>query len=104
MRLPSERIARAVAAGRPTTLPAYTGMEPCATLGLDWFCYETNMITAEHKRGIESACKSCPLMDECLNWAVYNEQHYYWAGTTARERAAIRRKHNIYARKIYDVA
>lgn len=104
MRLPSERIAQAVAAGRPENLPAYTGTEPCATLGLDFFCYEHTKLEKMHKRAIEDACTSCPLFNECLNWAVYNEQHYYWAGTTAKERANIRRKHNIYARKIYDVA
>lgn len=104
MRLPSERIAQAVAAGRPTNLPAYTGTEPCATLGLDYFCYETNMITTQHKRAIEQSCLACPMMDACLNWAIYSEQHYYWAATTAKERAVIRRRHNIFARKIYDVA
>ena len=104
VRLPSERIAQAVAAGRPTNLPAYTGTEPCATLGLDYYCYETTRITNMHKKAIEEACASCPLLDACLNWAIYNEQHYYWAGTTFKERAKIRSKYRIYARKIYDVA
>lgn len=104
MRLPSERIAQAVAAGRPNNLPAYTGTEPCATLGLEYFCYEQSQLENIHRKTIKEACMSCPMLDECLNWAIYNEQHYYWAATTAKERAAIRRKHNIYARKIYDVA
>jgi hypothetical protein len=93
-----------VAAGRPTRLPAYTGMEPCATLGLDFYCYETNKIDRLHEETIKKACLGCPLFDECLNWAIYNEQHYYWAATTSAERAKIRRRHNIWARKIYDIA
>lgn len=103
MRLPSERIAQAVQAGRPKNLPAYTGMEPCATLGLDFYCFEQKKIERTHRTAIENSCLSCPLMDECLNWAIYQEQYYYWAGTTAKERANIRRKYNIYAQRI-DVA
>lgn len=93
-----------MAAGRPTTLPAYTGTEPCATLGIEYFCYENAQIERLHKKTIQEACASCPMLDACLNWAIYNEQHYYWAGTGPKERAAIRSRYGIHARKIYDVA
>ncbi|ALY09330.1 transcriptional regulator WhiB-like [Arthrobacter phage Jasmine] len=31
-------------------------------------------------------CKSCPVFDECLNYAIVNDMYGIWAGTTTNQR------------------
>ena len=40
-------------------------------------------------------CKTCPVMDECLEWALHHERWGIWGGTSASERRDIRAKRNI---------
>jgi WhiB family redox-sensing transcriptional regulator len=39
----------------------------------------------------ERVCASCPIVDNCLNWAVEHEWSGYWGGTGGKERTRIRR-------------
>ncbi|WP_280891409.1 WhiB family transcriptional regulator [Streptomyces sp. LBL] len=40
----------------------------------------------------KAICRRCPVMEQCLNWAVRVEQmEGIWGGTTESERRAIRR-------------
>ena len=40
-------------------------------------------------------CGRCPVVQECLSWAIRREEFGVWGGTTARERAAIRRERGL---------
>lgn len=35
-------------------------------------------------------CRSCPLFDICLDWAIRHEEHGIWAGTSWSERGLLR--------------
>lgn len=50
---------------------------------------------------IRAMCKTCPVVETCLEWALKHEKHGIWAGTTEKERDAIRVKTNI---KYEDIA
>jgi WhiB family redox-sensing transcriptional regulator len=40
-------------------------------------------------------CRTCPVIDECLEWALHHERHGIWGGTTPTDRRRIRAKRNI---------
>jgi WhiB family transcriptional regulator, redox-sensing transcriptional regulator len=43
-------------------------------------------------RDAKAVCRRCPVTAECLEWALANDQRYgVWGGTSAPERAALRR-------------
>ena len=43
-----------------------------------------------------SICKKCPVLDECLTWALAHENTVgIWAGTNTRQRAIITQKANL---------
>jgi WhiB family transcriptional regulator, redox-sensing transcriptional regulator len=51
-------------------------------------------ITGEKER-IDKArtiCSTCPVKKECLDYAIKNECHGFWGGTTDSERKKIRRE------------
>lgn len=50
--------------------------------------YPTNKQLAE----MQNICSTCPILKQCLNWSVHQEEFGFWAGTTAEERADIRRR------------
>jgi len=43
----------------------------------------------------KAVCAQCPLRMKCLEWAIAREEFGVWGGTTARERAAIRRERGV---------
>jgi len=43
----------------------------------------------------KTQCGRCRVMDGCLEWALKREEFGVWGGTTARERAAIRRERGL---------
>ena len=44
---------------------------------------------------LRRVCEGCPIISECVNYALVNEQEGFWGGLTARARRDIRRKYNI---------
>lgn len=40
-------------------------------------------------------CQACPIISDCLEWALQHERHGYWAGTHPEQRDDIRRRRNI---------
>ena len=40
----------------------------------------------------KSLCAACPVREKCLEWAIKREEFGVWGGTTARERASLRRE------------
>ena len=43
----------------------------------------------------KSLCAACPVRVQCLEWGIRREEFGVWGGTTARERAAIRRERGL---------
>ena len=59
---------------------------------------DSEMFYAESGAAIMKAktlCASCPVREKCLEWAIKREEFGVWGGTTARERAAIRRERGL---------
>ena len=48
-------------------------------------------IQAQIKEAL-SACMGCTVKDECRDYAITNQEHGVWGGTTERQRRAILRK------------
>jgi hypothetical protein len=44
---------------------------------------------------VVAICESCPVHEQCFDWAVHHELHGYWAGTSAKRREVIRKTLNI---------
>lgn len=43
----------------------------------------------------KATCGACDVRTRCLEWAVKREEFGVWGGTTARERAALRREYGF---------
>lgn len=39
---------------------------------------------------IRMMCEGCPVQRLCLNWAIENEEHGYWGGTSPYQRRQLR--------------
>ncbi len=39
----------------------------------------------------QQICHTCPIVDACREWAIYNHEQGIWGGTTDRDRETIRR-------------
>lgn len=59
----------------------------CAQVGGDTWFPERGGSTKEAK----SVCHGCPVKDECLEWALTNDERFgVWGGVSERERRALR--------------
>lgn len=59
---------------------------------------DSELFYAEGGQAIARAkalCANCEVRERCLEWAVMREEFGVWGGTTARERAAIRRQRGV---------
>lgn len=93
MRLQSERfLAGLVKSDADPQYPAYTGTEPCSTIGVQFYCDDVNH---EYDEILFKACNGCPLLKDCFNWALHNERFYYWGASTAADRLKIRKQLGI---------
>lgn len=45
---------------------------------------------------LRAVCGGCPVRNECLDYAVRNLEYGFWGGTTATERASLRRARKIF--------
>lgn len=43
----------------------------------------------------KNICNECPVMVECLNYALHHESYGIWGGLTERERQTMRRIRNV---------
>lgn len=46
-----------------------------------------------HIEQARSICRRCPVIRECLTWALTHTEHGVWAATTAEERAELITRH-----------
>ncbi|MHB8513255.1 MAG: WhiB family transcriptional regulator [Actinomycetota bacterium] len=63
----------------------------CEGLDPELFYAEGGQAIARAK----SVCANCEARQRCLEWAIKREEFGVWGGTTARERASIRRQRGV---------
>ena len=71
------------------------GETPCVTNPDAFFAEdsETNGIEGEQRRIAKKLCETCPVINECLNYAMtVNEPFGIWGGLTFYQRRVLRRK------------
>lgn len=77
----------------------------CAGLGDDTFFDDLPMRnsrntrnTRKHDEALEvitrAYCKQCPVISECLEWALANEHFGIWGGMSADERDVLTKRRN----------
>ena len=44
---------------------------------------------------VKQLCKKCPVINECLQHALFHENFGYWGGTSEKQRIAIRKQKKI---------
>lgn len=77
--------------------PDFTGHEPCATIGLDFYYIEGRGQHSQVEMDMmRTAClERCFMLEQCRQWALHHERHGFWAGMAENERARVRRSLNI---------
>ena len=81
---------------RAVPYPKYTGTEPCTTIPPEYF-YQEDM-PDDQRVGyavMREMCRTCPIVNECLTWALHREKYGFWAGTTQAMRTQLRKELNI---------
>jgi len=69
----------------------YLDLAACRGLDPDLFYAESGTAIMKAK----SLCATCDVREQCLEWAIRREEFGVWGGTTARERAAMRRERGM---------
>lgn len=73
------------------TLPAWAEHAACRGMPVEQFFPgagggdDVAKVSAARK-----VCSGCPVLEDCLAWAVAHVERGFWGGTTERERQAIR--------------
>jgi WhiB family redox-sensing transcriptional regulator len=58
-----------------------------------WFYPDRS--ASEFSRQAKQVCAHCPVIEQCLRWALENrEEHGVWGGLSERERRALMRRHS----------
>jgi WhiB family transcriptional regulator, redox-sensing transcriptional regulator len=71
----------------------YPFLEEAACRGLDpELFYAEGGAAVTRAKGV---CGGCDIRAKCLEWAIAREEFGVWGGTTARERAQIRRQRGV---------
>jgi WhiB family redox-sensing transcriptional regulator len=71
----------------------YPYLEEAACRGLDPELFYAEGGAAVTK--VKGICAGCDIRMKCLEWAIAREEFGVWGGTTARERAQIRRQRGV---------
>lgn len=84
--------------------PAFTGDEPCAQTGGDFFVADGKSNRYRNVRQLRAICSGCPMREPCLEYALHVSVQGFWGGTTDDERRRIRRSRGIRAKQVMDIA
>lgn len=79
----------------PSAYPAFTGSEPCAQIGTDYYFTQDDKPTYDNLHIIKEICHSCPSRTPCLEYALHVNVLGIWGGTVEHERKKIRRARGI---------
>ena len=62
----------------------------CKGIYVNLFYLETVADGLAHTSELRRTCSSCPILEECLEYAMEHEFHGFWGGLTATERRNLR--------------
>lgn len=62
----------------------------CFGLETDLFYPEPRIQDQEQLAVVKKICRSCPVQQACLDWALQYEQYGIWGGTSENERRRMR--------------
>lgn len=48
----------------------------------------------ENLSELKTICEGCPILEECREYAIWNESYGFWGGMTAADRMKLRAKIN----------
>ena len=71
----------------------------CTSLDPELF-FPIGEMKQELARTLKRICFNCPIMEDCLEYALHVKVSGYWAGTNERERERLRKLFNISAVRI----
>ena len=68
-----------------------------ACYGSDVDAWFPDMVGGFRQENVQAMkiCNTCPVMAECLEWALHHERYGIWGGTTPKDRREMRVKRNI---------
>ena len=67
----------------------------CRGADIEAFFPVKGVVTTENRAAVRVCLTRCDVVDQCLEWALDNERHGIWGGTTAKERSQIRARRGI---------
>jgi len=70
--------------------PPRTGAEPCTDRTEDYFPDSGSSVTQT-----ALACLDCPIVADCLAWALHHEEYGVWGASTAAQRTELRKRYGI---------
>jgi WhiB family redox-sensing transcriptional regulator len=85
-------------------LPTFTGDEPCAEVGVDWFVPDDTSNRIMRVKKLRQICAPCPMREPCLEYALHVNVEGFWGGMTDGERRKERRARGIRAHRILAIA
>jgi hypothetical protein len=71
------------------------GQAACKSTDTDSFYPEGSGEALATNKVLVRICNDCPILSECANYAIHNEQHGFWGGLSPSERLDIRKRKNI---------
>lgn len=89
---PVERLKNAISGYRSHIEDTDTGFKQHGTcLGLHPSMFYLEAQDQVGRRRAKAICATCPVRSECFDYALRNNEHGIWGGTTEQEREQIRR-------------
>lgn len=84
--------------------PQFTGDEPCAQVGADFFSVDDSSNRYHNTKKLREICSGCEMREPCLEYALHVKVFGFWGGTTENERAKIRKSRGIKPLRVLDIA
>ncbi|MGN8245260.1 WhiB family transcriptional regulator [Cellulomonas soli] len=84
------------------SFPGLDGTQAC--LGRDPELFHPAQSDRRQAEEAKAVCRECPLVRECLAWALTNPEAGVWGATTEAERAALQRAHGLPRRVVWSGA
>jgi hypothetical protein len=66
------------------------GQAACRGIDTDLFYSDDHVQSWMLAPTMRRMCHACPIYDDCLEYALWNEVHGFWAGLTEKQRQTMR--------------
>lgn len=76
-------------------LPDFHGQQACLNLDPGLFFADSPGVEAARARDLASVCNECPVVAQCLEYALANAVEGVWAGTTTAQRRRLRKRARV---------